>query len=245
MPLLNYTTKVPAERTVAEVMTILAQKGALEIITMYDAERQPCGLKWRMETRHGPLAYALPVNVEAVFTIMTEQRVMITNETGRRDQARRTAWRILKDWIQAQMALLETNMVEMEEIFLPYMLSGEQTLYQALQANHFRALPSGAGSPGSRRWRYNRSQGRTGAIERPFAARRHATSAPGLEQAAFQPGAPPPPARAPGQNRGGRPTPPGGPRGRYRSHAAGFLGPCPSATTTPRPTTARFSPRSA
>ena len=149
MPLLNYTTKVPAERTVAEVMTILAQKGALEIITMYDAERQPCGLKWRMETRHGPLAYALPLNVEAVFTIMTEQRVMITNEAGRRAQARRTAWRILKDWIQAQMALLETNMVEMEEIFLPYMLSGEQTLYQALQANHFRALPSGAGEPGA------------------------------------------------------------------------------------------------
>ena len=106
---------------------------------------EPCGLKWRMETRHGPLAYALPV--KAVFTIMTEQRVMITNETGRRDQARRTAWRILKDWIQAQMALLETNMVEMEEIFLPYMLSGEQTLYQALRANHFRALPSGAGAP--------------------------------------------------------------------------------------------------
>ena len=78
---------------------------------------------------------------------------MITNPTGRQDQARRTAWRILKDWIQAQMALLETNMVEMEEIFPPYMLSGEQTLYQALRANHFRALPSGAGR---RRWRYNR-----------------------------------------------------------------------------------------
>jgi hypothetical protein len=72
---------------------------------------------------------------------------MITNPTGRQDQARRTAWRILKDWIQAQMALLETNMVEMEEIFPPYMLSGEQTLYQALQANQFRALPSGAGEP--------------------------------------------------------------------------------------------------
>ena len=57
MPLLSYTTKVPAERTVGEVMNILAQKGALEIITTYDAERQPCGLKWRMETRHGPLAY--------------------------------------------------------------------------------------------------------------------------------------------------------------------------------------------
>ena len=142
MPLLNYSTKVPADRTIAEVMTILANKGALEIITMYDTEHQPCGLKWRMDSPYGPLAYALPVNVEAVFNIMTDQRLMSTNQKARQDQARRTAWRILKVWVQAQMALLETNMVAMEEIFLPYMLSGDQTLYQALQANSFRALPS-------------------------------------------------------------------------------------------------------
>ena len=34
-------------------------------------------------------------------------------------------------------------MVELEEIFLPYMLQGDQTLYQALQAGNFRALQSG------------------------------------------------------------------------------------------------------
>ena len=52
---------------------------------------------------------------------------MITNPTGRQDQARRTAWRILKNWIQARMALLETNMVEIVELAdlcQPYRLSG-------------------------------------------------------------------------------------------------------------------------
>ena len=36
-------------------------------------------------------------------------------------------WRILKDWVEAQMALLETGMVTMDESFLPYMVSGGQT----------------------------------------------------------------------------------------------------------------------
>ena len=38
------------------------------------------------------------------------------------------------------MALLETGMVTMDEIFLPYMLSRGQTFYQALVAGEFKVL---------------------------------------------------------------------------------------------------------
>ena len=48
----------------------------------------------------------------------------MTAPESRRQQAIRTSWRTLKDWVEAQMALLETGMVTMDEIFLPYMLSG-------------------------------------------------------------------------------------------------------------------------
>ena len=52
------------------------------------------------------------------------------------EQANRVAWRIIKDWIDAQMAVLETEMVEMEEIFLPYVLNKQgQTLYEAFKEN--------------------------------------------------------------------------------------------------------------
>ena len=33
MPLLNYTTKIPAEQTAAEIMSILVKKGATDILT--------------------------------------------------------------------------------------------------------------------------------------------------------------------------------------------------------------------
>lgn len=39
------------------------------------------------------------------------------------EQSERVAWRIVKDWVEAQMAILESEMVTMDEIFLPYMLN--------------------------------------------------------------------------------------------------------------------------
>ena len=143
MPLLNYSTKVSAERTLGEIMQVLVGKGARQIMTVYDAEGVPSGLRWIIESRHGPLSYALPCNIEAVFTILTEDRILVRDPAARRQQAARVAWRIVKDWVEAQMALLATGMVELEEIFLPYVVYGEQTLYQALMAGNFRALQSG------------------------------------------------------------------------------------------------------
>ena len=100
-------------------------------------------MKWRLHTEHGPLAFALPCNVAQVFHLLTQERILVRDVEARRQQATRVAWRILKDWIEAQFALLDTGMVELEEIFLPYMLQGNQTLYQPLRSGNFRALQNG------------------------------------------------------------------------------------------------------
>ena len=47
-------------------------------------------------------------------------------------QAENIAWRNVKDWIAAQVALVETEQATMDELFLP-MMTGQkgETLYQA------------------------------------------------------------------------------------------------------------------
>ena len=140
MPILNYTTKIPAQQTLAEISALLAKNGATEIITMFSPEGQPQGLEWRIKTPNGPAAFAMPVNIDAVFKIMTQDRVHVKDAAARRTQATNTAWRIIKDWTEVQMALLDSQMVDMEEIFLPYMLFGDKTVYQTLQAGEFPAL---------------------------------------------------------------------------------------------------------
>ena len=94
-----------------------------------------------MATASGTLGFSLPINADAVFEILTRDRVMKTNPAARMQQANRTAWRIIKEWILAQMALIETEMVTVEEVFLPYMLTGKQTLYQALSNGDLKMLP--------------------------------------------------------------------------------------------------------
>ena len=145
MPIMNYTTKVSADRTVAEISQLLVKKGATEIMTSFDDDAKPVALKWRTRSKHGPLSFSMPVRVDAVYEVMTRQRVMATNAAARREQAYRTAWRIIKDWVEAQMALLETEMVDFEEVFMPYILSGRETLYQAMSERRVKALPAGQG----------------------------------------------------------------------------------------------------
>ena len=90
---------------------------------IYDGEQQPCGLKWSvLSPRLGQVGFALPCNIDAVFVKLTEQRIMVTAPESRRQQPIRTSWRILTDWVETQMAILETGTVTMDEIFLPYML---------------------------------------------------------------------------------------------------------------------------
>jgi hypothetical protein len=49
-------------------------------------------------------------------------------------QAERTAWRNVRDWVLAQAAIIEAGMVQVEEVFLPYMTdSSGRTLYQLYQ----------------------------------------------------------------------------------------------------------------
>lgn len=51
------------------------------------------------------------------------------------EQSERVAWRIIKDWVETQMAILESEMVQMDEIFLPYMLNSKgQTVFEAYQS---------------------------------------------------------------------------------------------------------------
>lgn len=62
-----------------------------------------------------------------------------------RKHARRVAWRILKDWIEAQAAIIEAGMATFDDVLLPYMLApGGQTVYE-LYADRRLALPAAKG----------------------------------------------------------------------------------------------------
>ena len=139
MPLLNYTTKVDVYATIGAVQGQLVKHGAKKIMQDYDDEGHITALSFMVETPTGPRGIRLPANVEAVHAVLSRQKVKCD-----REQAERVAWRIVKDWVEAQMAILESEMVQMDEIFLPYMLSSSgQTVFEAYRKNQLALEGSG------------------------------------------------------------------------------------------------------
>ncbi len=111
-PLLNYTTSVPAMRTIGVVQGKLVEHGAKAIVMNYEDGRV-VSLAFQVDGPAGLLSIRLPVDLKAILKVMIEdglQRRYLTE-----DHAYRVSWRILKDWIEAQMALLDTEMVKMEQ----------------------------------------------------------------------------------------------------------------------------------
>lgn len=139
MPLLNYTTKVDVYTTLGAIQGQLVKHGAKKIMQDYDDAGHIAALSFLIDTPAGQRGIRLPANVDAVHVVLTRQKVKCD-----RDQAERVAWRIVKDWVEAQMAILESEMVQMDEIFLPYMVNKSgQTLFQAYRNNQLR-LEGGA-----------------------------------------------------------------------------------------------------
>lgn len=136
MALKNYTTLINANKTLQEIQEILAKHKAKAILTEYDTEGDVSALCFKIDSVRGEIAIKLPANTDKVYKVLKKQKTKNSQIRDTIEQAKRTAWRNIKDWIDVQMALLETEQVEMEEIFLPYIVNQEgYTLYQVYEKN--------------------------------------------------------------------------------------------------------------
>ena len=141
MPLLNYTTKIEAHKTAAEIQEILAKHGAKAILIEYD-NGQVSALSFQAATPHGDIGFRLPINAEATLRVL--QKTNAPPRFTTKEHAVRVSWRIVKDWVEAQMAILETRMVTLDQIFLPYMVFPEgDTLYQRMLDARFQLKEGG------------------------------------------------------------------------------------------------------
>ena len=145
--LLNYTTEVPVERTIAEMQQALLSAKATSILTEYE-DGELRAIMFKIRIQHGQeLPFRLPANVAEAYRVLYGTRQPDQERrygASWRRQAQRTAWRILLTWVKAQLSLIELEMAKPEEVFLPYLLVGNnRTLFQDVQAQQFR-LPARA-----------------------------------------------------------------------------------------------------
>lgn len=138
MAILNYTTQIDAFKTVSEIEYILMKHKAKSIMKNYEGE-SISGLSFLIDTGRQQVPVKLPVRIDECLKVLQKEKQRGTkNIKATREQAERVAWRILKDWIESQMALLDIEMVRFEEIFLPYIeLQDGETIYEKLNRQQF------------------------------------------------------------------------------------------------------------
>ena len=126
------TTKKEPEQTSAEIEMLLQKYGMVRYMKEYQ-DGAVSGCVFFLETEGHEVPIRLPVRWEPLYAMAQRGETRYIRDQG---QARRVAWRQILRWIEAQLALIDLGMVELPEVFLPYMMADKnRTFYQMMVAN--------------------------------------------------------------------------------------------------------------
>ncbi len=141
----DYTTTIDTDKTVSQITAILVAHGAQSILAQYDGGRVTA-IAFQVKRGDGHLSIKLPADPEAVQKVLNRQYMAgkVTRWHTTLEHAERVAWRIIKDWVEVQMAMLDTEQVKLEQIFLAYVVAPDgRTLFQYVEDRNL--LPVGKG----------------------------------------------------------------------------------------------------
>lgn len=145
MAILNYSTKIDPIKTIGEIQACLARHGATNISIDF-ASKQPSAVTFLIEFNGELVNFRLPSNHKGVYAAMVKDRD-IPKSFKTEDQARRVSWRIVKDWVEAQLAIVEAGLATTVEVFLPYTVTNSGlTLYESFEKKGFKLIAAESSS---------------------------------------------------------------------------------------------------
>ena len=128
----NYTSSVPAERSVMLIEGVLIDIGATNIMKEYDNKTLEAISFSILQANGVRIPFRLPAKVESV------KRLLRCSS----EQATRTAWKNVYEWVQLQAVMIKLEQVETVEVFMPYIYSMKhgKTLYELSKDTGFQKL---------------------------------------------------------------------------------------------------------
>ncbi len=139
MALKNARSRSP--NTFDKIQRLLTTHGARRVMMEYSPTGLIFGISFQLEINGQEVVMKLPARIEQVAIHMYKDVLSGLSES-KQEQAYRTAWANIRDWLDAQFAMIDTQMVKVEEVFLPYiMVDNNQTLFEKFEANPRFLLP--------------------------------------------------------------------------------------------------------
>jgi len=133
----NYSSRSDMSTIFEVIRQSLATHKAKRIMFDYDDNGRATAITFQVEVSGERYTFRLPNRFERVKALVLESYRSLgdyISEEKLDDQAYRTSWANIRDWILAQMALIDSQMVRTEEVFFPYLLDqGGQTVFETFE----------------------------------------------------------------------------------------------------------------
>ena len=140
----NYTSTIPVSRSVQHIEDRLVAHGARNIMKMYDNNKRLEGICFILCCQSKDIPFKLPARISNVEKVLRGAVKRPRDGTLNRiqDQAERTAWKIISDWVDIQISLIELQQVELLEVFLPYVYypAERMTYFEKIQMGGYKLL---------------------------------------------------------------------------------------------------------
>lgn len=167
MFLKNYTSDVPVSDSIRRIEQVLLQCGVTGIMKEYDSNQNIIAVRFQIKDDKGrPWMIHLPAKekeaVDALFldyadgSKITDDGQRLEYQFGRGkkrkcrkdfiQQGQRTAWRIVKDWVEVQMSMIQLKQADIMEVFLAYAWDGRRTYGQMLKECNYAGLLENGGT---------------------------------------------------------------------------------------------------
>ena len=144
MPIKNYTSEVPVDRSILKIESLLIQAGAMNIVKTYE-NKEIEGITFNILVNNIPYIFKIPAKVDAVYHKLykiRKTRMTKGQLESLKKQAQRTAWKNVHDWIQMQLTMIELEQVEVMEVLMPYIYNPDtrKTYFEHMKGNDFKLL---------------------------------------------------------------------------------------------------------
>jgi hypothetical protein len=144
MNIKNYTTEVPATRSIEYIERLLINFGASNIMKEVKDARV-ASISFLVTIDGTPFAFKLPANVKACYLWLKEKNPKRKEETNWA-QAERIAWKHQHEWLHIQLSSIELSQIEKLQALIPYSYDPHtgKSFYDRMKENKFQnLLPNG------------------------------------------------------------------------------------------------------
>ena len=142
MAIKNYTSEVSIEKSMANIEKYLVSAGARNIMKEYNDLGACTSISFAIISNGSTIVFNIPSRLDLISKKMMAKYIRPTDKSHAlvREQAGRTAWKIISDWVEIQVTMIMLDQAEMKQLFLAYMYDGKETFYDKFERSDFKQL---------------------------------------------------------------------------------------------------------